>query len=478
MEFFVGFDFGSSNTALQFKTNQSALPLTGDDLRELVAPLTVSTTSEGAVARLAPKSGADGTSFQSFHCQKHHVARITTIPCCNLFTVGDVLFKSEERWGEVRIEYISEMLIHGLIAGSKYLGAHPLNINGVFSYPLTFTEGRLKKFTDELAIVLKRVAPFTGANDKLAKANFVDEATAGVASLGQPQARELVVTADLGGGTLDISAGRSSDGPEKDQIGSSDAGGALFLRRDEIGADMQKYVDTMSRIARGEVDRAEWATLRPHIDRYYQLLFIFLETVLGSYLIRRAKHDPVEKVSIYPLGNGWRFHELMVNSMQLNPTKVAEEEIVRLTKNLAAAMQARHGVTVEATARIVKNPKAAVAEGCLRVATMTGERKQTDVSPRLPLGVNATNGATETPWHELFRGDVAKDGFVNPAVDFDEQELRERLRTGNGTAWSSAPFDALSLRADMQKKEYFWQGGGFTRGPMQVLIETQWLKLA
>jgi hypothetical protein len=477
IEFFVGFDFGSSNTALQFRSNQSAVALAGVDLRDMVATLTLSSTRDAAADRLAPKNGANGTSFPSYYCDQHHVARVTPTPCCNAFTNGDVLFKSDERWGDVRTEYISEMLIHGLIGGSKHLGPNPLNVKGVFSYPLTFTKGRREKFEGEVRSAVNHVSASTGVESRLANVSFVDEATAGVASLGQPQAREVVVTADLGGGTLDISAGRSSDGPEKDQIGSTDAGGALFLQRDS--ADMQKYVDTVARISRGEVDRGEWATLRPHIDRYYQLLFVFLETILGSYLVRRAQHDSVEKVSIYPLGNGWRFHELMVNPMQVEPSTVVKEQITRLTANLAAAIQAKHGIKVDAACHIVENPKGAVAKGCLAVATTVGNRIPADVKPRLPLGITSSSQGKPAPWHDLFQSDVAHDTFVNDALDFDEKELRVRLETPNGTPWSSAPFDARRLRADMQKREYYWEGVGlFTRGPMQMLIETQWLKLA
>jgi hypothetical protein len=370
------------------------------------------------------------------------------------------------------------MLIHGLIAGSKQLGPHPLNVKGVFSYPLTFTKGRREKFESEVLSAVSRVSASTSVDPRLANVSFVDEGTAGVASLGEPHASELVVTADLGGGTLDISAGRGKDGPTKDQIGSADAGGALFLRRGEKSADLKAYVDTVARIARGDIDRGEWAALRSNIDRYYQLLFIFLETVLGSYIERRAKDDPVGKVSIYPLGNGWRFHELMVNPMQADPSTVVKEQITRLTANLAAALQAKHGVTVDATCQIVDSPKGAVAKGCLAVATTIGNRIPADIKPRLPLGITSTSRGKSQPWHELFQDDIAMQTFVNDELDFDEKELRDRLQTPNGTHWSSAPFDARRLRLDMQRSEYFWQGVGFTRGPMQVLIETQWLKLA
>lgn len=477
-EFFVGFDFGSSNTALQYQTARGAAALTGVDLEKMAAPLTDSAAIADATGRLVPRSAADGTSFPSFHCQQHHSARLTTKPCCGSFTNGDVLFKSDELRGQVRVEYISEVLTHGLIGGAQNLSADPLTLNGVFSYPLTFTAGRRKKFEEEVQAALDKVARWSGVEVRGTNISFVDEATAGVKSLGNPQENELVITADLGGGTLDISAARKSDGLEKDQIGSSDVGGALFLQR--AGGDMQQYVDTVGRIARGESDRGEWATLRQNIDRYYELLFVFLETVLGSYLVRRAsQHNPVERVSIYPLGNGWRFHELMVNPMQVEPGSVSRDEIVRLTNDLVAAIRQHHGIIIEAAAHLVPNPKGAVARGCLEVATEVGERKPADVKPRLPLGITSSSRGGSVPWHALFEGDAAKPTFVNDGIDFDESELRERLRTGNGAAWSTAPFDGRRLRADMQKKENFWDGPNFfTRGPLQVLMETQWLKQA
>lgn len=482
-ELFFGFDFGSSNTAMRFSidgTYKNSQPLLSQDLRDSVAELTVSQAFDKARDRVAPKGAGDGSSFQSFHCQTHRVARVTATPCCNEFKTGDVLFKSDEDWVKVRKEYISEMLTHGLIGASRALGARPLNISGVFSYPLTFTIGRLGMFVGEVKSVIETVSARTGgdAATALAKTQFVDEATAGVASLGQPQAEELVLTADLGGGTLDISIGRSSDGAEKDQIGSAELGGAHFVRRGEKVGELQTYVTTVNKIARGEADRGEWAGQRPHVDRYYQLLFIFLETVLRSYLVRRSGHKPVQKVSIYPLGNGWRFHELMVNPMQVEPAKAVRDEIEKLTRNLIAAIQAQHGLTLDVRALLVDHPKGAVADGCLAVATRTGTHQAKEVMPRLPFGIDTSNGSTTKSWSDIFEGDAAKTEFINNGLVFDETELRARLQTPNGASWAGAEFKGDALRGNMQTKAYLWQGAGFTRGPLQVLIETQWLPKA
>jgi hypothetical protein len=483
-ELFFGFDFGSSNTAMRFSLDGSypnSRPLNSNDLRKSVAALTISPAFDQAADRVAPKGAGDGSSFQSFHCQVHHVARVTPTPCCNEFQTGDVLFKSDENWHTVRIQYVSEMLIHGLIGASPYFGQRRLNISGVFSYPLTFTSGRLEKFVSEVKTVVETVSAQTGGDPAtaVAKTQFVDEATAGVASLGQPQASEVVLTADLGGGTLDVSIGRTTDGPEKDQIGSAEVGGSYFVRRGHNVGELQNYVTTVGKIARGEADRGEWANQKPHVERYYQLLFTFLETVLGSYIVRRhADHTRVEKVSVYPLGNGWRFHELMVNRMQVNPSAVVRAEIEKLTRNLAEAIYAKHNVTIDLQPQLVDNPKGAVAAGCLAVATRTGEHQAKEVRPRLPFGINAANGDTHVAWHELFHNEVADEAFVNDGLRFDEQELRARLQTPNGRNWAAEGFDAGALRGNLQTKAYYWEGAGFTRGPLQVLIETQWLPKA
>ena len=479
MDFFVGFDFGSSNTAMRFSLDgsyKSSRPLIKKDLRDSVAALTTSSAFETAADRVTPKDG--GASFQSFHCQTHHVARITATPCCSAFSTGDVLFKSDERWAAVRNEYIAELLTHGLIGASRSLGSLPLTISGVFSYPLTFTRGRLAMFMSEVEKVVGNVSAKTGgiAATAVAKTQFVDEATAGVASLGQPQQEELVITADLGGGTLDISIGRSMDGPEKDQIGSAELGGAYFLQRDQKAGELQEYITTVTKIARGEADRGEWSNQKAHIDRYYQLLFVFLETILGSYLVRRTKD--VKRVSIYPLGNGWRFHELMVNPNQIDPAEVVRKEIDKLTRNLAAGIQTQHGVPVDLQAKLVDQPKGAVADGCLAVATRTGQHKPLPVIPRLPFGINASNGAKQVAWSELFHGENAEHGLVNDGLAFDEQELRQRLQTPNGQTWATADFKGDALRGHLQTRTYYWEGAGFTRGPLQVLMETQWLPKA
>jgi len=482
-ELSFGFDFGSSNTAMRFSTDgteEHSQPLVSKNLRDSVAALTMSSAFDKAVDRVAPKGAGDGSSFQSFHCQTHHVARVTATPCCNDLKVGDVLFKSDEDWEKVRIEYISEMLTHGLIGASVSMGGRPLNMCGVFSYPLTFTKGRLGRFIGEVKSVIETVSGRTGgdAASALAKTQFVDEATAGVASLGAPQAEELVLTADLGGGTLDISIGRSSDGPEKDQIGSAELGGAHFVRRGEKVGELQAYVTTVGKIARGEADRGEWANQRPHVDRYYRLLFSFLETILGSYLTRRATHNPVRKVSIYPLGNGWRFHELMVNPMQVEPLKSVRDEIEKLTKDLTTAIQSQHGVTLDVQLHLIDHPKGAVAKGCLAVATRTGTHEAREVMPRLPFGIDTSNGSTTKSWSDIFEGDAAKPEFINNGLVFDETQLRARLQTPNGASWASEEFKGDALRGNMQTKAYLWQGAGFTRGPLQVLIETQWLPKA
>jgi len=480
VEFFVGFDFGSSNTALRFSldgTHDQSHELNGADLRQAVVALTLSPDFERAADRLAPKSAADDTSFQSVYCRDHRVARVVSTPCCDRVKPGDVLFKSDLAWKEIRVEYLTEMLIHGLIGAARYLSDRPLNVRGVFSYPLTFTTGRLGKFREEIASVVERASARTGGDPATARAKtrFVDEATAGVSSLGQPHAKELVLTADLGGGTLDVSIGRSNDGPAQDQIGSLEVGGSYFLRRGAQPLELEAYATAAMNIARGQVDRKDWLRRKPQVDRYYQLLFVALEAILGSYIARRAQQDPVEKVTLYPLGNGWRFYELMADPMQVEKSAFVMGEIDQLARNLTAAIQAQHGVTLELSARLVKNPKEAVASGCLRVATMSGDSPAKEVMPRLPLGIDSANGAVRIPWHSLFVADAAKEAFVNSALEFDEAAFRSRLQTANGKTWAEQPFDAGMLRADLQTEEYYWSGAGYTRGPLQLLIEKQWL---
>ncbi len=480
IEVAVGFDFGSSNTALQFSldgTHDNSRSLTGVELRSFVAALTISSVFDEAADRLAPRSAADDASFESLHCQEHRTARVVGSPCCGRVQPGDVLFKSDPRREQVRIEYLSEMMIHGLIGAARHFGDRPLNVSGVFSYPLTFTKPRLSRFEQEVKTVIERVALRTGGDAAASqqKTKFVDEATAGVRSLGQPHATDIVLTADLGGGTLDISLGRSTDNQGKDQIGSLEVGGSYFLKRgfksDELGA----YAAAATNVARAQVDRRDWFKRKAQVDRYYELLFIELETVLGAYITRRGADQSVEMVTLYPLGNGWRFYELMVNPMQDEPTAFVRSEIERLAKNLGEAMWMKHGVKVNMTAKFVKNPKEAVASGCLRVATMAGEVETEDVRPRLPLGISASNSGTAVPWHALFVGPTAQVEFVNNALEFDEPELRQRLQTPNGKSWADAPFDAGLLRADLQTEEFRSPSRGYERGPMHLLIEKQWL---
>lgn len=479
IEVAVGFDFGSSNTALRFSldgTHDNSRALTGAELRKSVAALTISPQFDEAADRLAPRSAADDASFESLHCQEHNAARVVGAPCCGRVQPGDVLFKSDPRREQVRIEYLSEMLIHGLIGAARHFGDRPLNVSGVFSYPLTFTKPRLSQFEQEVKTVIERVALRTGGDAAVSKqkTKFVDEATAGVRSLGQPQATEIVLTADLGGGTLDISLGRSIDGSRKDQIGSLEVGGSYFLKRGSTAGELEAYASAATSVARGQVDRREWFKRKAEVDRYYALLFIELETVLGSYITRRGADLSVEIVTLYPLGNGWRFYELMVDPMQDEPAAFVRSEIGRLAKNLGEAMRMKHGVNLNMTAKLVKNPKEAVASGCLRVATMAGEVETEEVRPRLPLGITASNVGTAVPWHALFEGPIAQVEFVNNALEFDEPELRHRLQTPNGKSWADAPFDAGVLRADLQTEEYR-SHRGYERGPMHLLIEKQWL---
>ncbi len=479
IEFFVGFDFGSSNTALRFSlegTHSDSHELSGSDLRQAVVGLTVSADFEGAADRLAPKGAADDTSFQSVYCQDHRVARIVSTPCCNSVTRDDFLFKSDPLRAQIRIEYLTEMLIHGLIGASRQVRDRPLNVRGVFSYPLTFTAKRLEMFKGEIASVVERASNRTGGDPATARAKtrFVDEATAGVTSLGQPHAKELVFTADLGGGTLDVSIGRSTDGPAKDQIGSLEVGGSYFLRRGAQSLDLEAYATAAMNIARGKADRKDWARRKPEVDRYYQLLFVALEAFLGSYISRGSQHDPVEKVSLYPLGNGWRFYELMADPMQEEGAAFVKEEIGRLAKNLSAAMEAQHGVKLDLSAHHVNNPKQAVASGCLRVATMAVDSPEKEIAAKLPIGIDSANGEVRYPWHALFVGEAADKKFVNDALEFDEAAFRTRLQTENGKAWATQAFDAGLLRADLQTDEYH-SGVRYTRGPLQLLIEKQWL---
>jgi hypothetical protein len=178
--------------------------------------------------------------------------------------------------------------------------------------------------------------------------------------------------------------------------------------------------------------------------------------------------------TLYPLGNGWRFYELMVDPNQDKPAAFVRSEIERLARNLASAIETKYGVKLDMTPKFVLNPKEAVASGCLGLATMSGEINAGEVAPRLPVGITSSNSGNSVPWHELFVGDVAQGAFVNNGIEFDERELRTRLQTPNGKSWADAPIDAGKLRSVLQTEEYR-SHRGYERGPLQLLLEKQWL---
>jgi hypothetical protein len=319
---------------------------------------------------------------------------------------------------------------------------------------------------------------------------FLDESTAGILSVGQPQAEELLLAADLGGGTLDVSLGRGSR-EAREQIGSLDAGGNYLLRSITEGDGDLRSLQVAIRARPDEASaRLSRAAAKRLLERYTGWLLVFLETMVASHARREGAAGTALRVKLYLLGNGWGFYRFLANPND-DPERVWVESILGLLQKVEGDLSRMLGSNVIMEwVRAGRPPKHAVAHGALK-AVQTGDESAAHAVMALPAGigfsVNAPGEAFRLQWHELFgpateRNPNLRGREIDDTVRFDFDELEARLNALTVLGARPNPRDEDSVIRQELIASRNRCGGlpptGYFRGPLQLTVEDRSRRLA
>ncbi|MCU0671028.1 MAG: hypothetical protein MUF70_17005, partial [Myxococcota bacterium] len=369
-----------------------------------------------------------------------------------------------------------------------------LDLTAVFTHPLSLTTEQRGQFRETVRIVHADLVQL-GLISAGSESFLLDESTAGILSVGQPHAGDVLLAADLGGGTLDVSLGRGT-GTQRDQIGSLECGGHFFLsalcqRNESDVRQVQRSIRSRPDEVRARLSKPGTSRL---LERYTGQLLFFLETMIASYVLRRSAPlevvvDPLE-VKLYLLGNGWGFFRFLAHAGD-DPDHVWEESIAGLLRRMEQDLRLALDHDLRLTwARGERPPKHAVAHGALKLAQAGGGAARPAAAMSLPTGVGCSVGGTQgfhLDWHELFgpatdHNPNLRDRAIDDTVAFDFDELDRRL----AHAQALAPGAPVTREADGVVRQRLLAaqnrcGGvvptGYLRGPLQLLLEHWTLKL-
>ena len=361
-----------------------------------------------------------------------------------------------------------------------------LDVTAVFTHPLSLTAEQRRHFEETVKAVRGSLIEL-GMVSSASEAFLLDESTAGILSVGQPHASDVLLAADLGGGTLDISLGRGTR-DERDQIGSLDCGGHFFLsalceRNEGDVREVQRSIRSRPDEVRARLCKPGSARL---LERYTGYLLFFLETMVASYVTRHPLESAAGEldVKLHLLGNGWGFLRFLARTGD-DPDHVWEEGIAglirRMEQDLTVALRRPLRLT---WARGERPPKHAVAHGALKLAGAGGGATRATAAMALPAGVAfevAGASGFRLEWHDLFgpasdRNPNLRDRLIDDTVLFGFDEVEERLTNARVLVQGApAAREADGLVRQRLLTAQNRCGGavptGYLRGPLQLLLE-------
>jgi hypothetical protein len=364
-----------------------------------------------------------------------------------------------------------------------------VRLDPVFTFPLTFSPDDQDRYGREVRDALLRVATWVGMTEPPTP-RFLDESSAGVFSVGQPPAADLVLVADLGGGTLDLSMGTGLAYQEAlttrpEWIGSLDFGGRFLLAA--VCPEGAAEFALQSAIRRGEATAQGTFRSRRAVEGLVRLtsaISFYLGTMLHAHLTRSAAPDP--PVRVFLLGKGWQFWRLTAAE------GISREDFFKdRMRTLCEGLQRYLGAVLAPRTIAVHWANEAAAEGAkhaVAIGALTATETASTATVRLPAGVSLQQGKQGAPWHAPF-GPGVRTGFrLDAHVKFDEADLEARLdahRKALGAAGYESVFppdlefdaEALVRQALISERNAVGLGGldaGHFRGPLQLLMENAW----
>lgn len=486
---YVGLDFGTTSTVIffgfkggSFSTEENGLRPA--ELREAIHWIArPERFPENAWwLPLVPRHGQDpclipsaiwvwkpmGSGRQCFAIRWHD-----TPPCAQAHQEGG--FKWDDIFGnrdELRIRFLRELLFWSipLMLRRKNALDSSANIKACLTFPLAFTDQQRRKMRFQQSELEKLVQAEFGHAIEFSN---IDESRAAVRSLGSFNPGQHLLTADLGGRTLDLALFRVYEldkPPAIIQAGSVDLGGELFVDKLARGNEERAWI-IRDQIRSGQA--AEQGMPSGHrivLDRIQLLALEMIRTMVAA--LRRDGNDA--EVSIYLLGNGWRLRDLFAGPE--GPVRYLQSWADMRLKN----MQLDHceiGIP-DLDELHITHSKHIVANGALRYVSAAAQSVNEQSLSLLPAGrrIEIIEGGV-IEWYQLV-GDgggplnidkIHSRGFhVVPECP----ELRE--------TWErEISYFLLNLPSEAQLRDWILDHivsdtNRLLKGPLQLLIERHW----
>ncbi len=187
-------------------------------------------------------------------------------------------------------------------------------------------------------------------------------------------------------------------------------------------------------------------------------------------------------LKMYPFGNGWRFYELMVDRVSADPRQAMRQRLDKLVNDMEKGVRANCGVQARIllpspSEDALMHPKRAVARGALKWLRQVMDAVPSPETAKLPVGVPFNTAKTTAEWSDLFVNPRATTANLDNSIQFDNNKFTTLAQNSpNGNSWTSVPLKADDLRSRLQTRDYVDGAGmSYTRSPLQILIEGQWL---
>jgi len=348
------------------------------------------------------------------------------------------------------LEMVFRLVLAELASRSDLLGGssvHSSEIELTITYPLSMSEAKFQNLRNSFESAARAIAQTTGIN--LIIAAYVDESRAGEqGTYASGPGQKIYV--DIGGGTTDVSVVREAppDGKRIPLIVDSlryagnDFLAVLASDSKRGGLSDRSLVELQRRIRAEESvlnDPATFGNTTPRLEEAQKALDRFIEGLI-QYMarmiaykmngdgIRRGRHvaaEAEEKLTVYLLGNGWRFvlfspRDPLANP-DMNPRDIIKEEVkARLEKELE---KFRKGRIIPMKPNIElqhpEDPKTVVARGALdviRSANQEIEKKEPQTFLGSDIHVMTASGERDFRWNTpvpLNLGQVANNVWIS-----------------------------------------------------------------
>jgi hypothetical protein len=396
---YVGLDFGTTNSIVYFKKDQNGQPESvkpRDFLKasEHVAGSSIVNTSFLPAADYQALADDDAAIPSAIWQNSDHdltfIRWNSQPPVETMQAAGGFKWESSRDGLQAlqRAAFLNELLfLTTATLTARYFSRQPVTWFLGVAYPLAFSENQRSSYQDMCENLISELKSYT-PSAQAHRIFSVNESYACVRAFGSANIGDVYLTADLGGGSLDlalftkIAARQGQENVSYHQIGSLAIGGETFVKRVANrlaggGDSDDQYWSVRDSIAQSSVSRT--FTLQPFSELAVEFLPIALEYV-RTMLAAFVREHQGTAIKVLLVGNGWRIQQFAGQEMA-----AWNSALGRLFKYLEMfAIDGARGYENEDHS----NTKHLVAKGAAENAAFDGrhELKHSPKESKLPAG--------------------------------------------------------------------------------------------